>query len=284
MVYVGTCGYSYKDWLGSFYPGTVKASEMLRYYARCFGAVEIDTSYYGIPVTSTIERMDANTPAEFRFCFKAPRTVTHPVEPAQARVHGDAALFVRSVAPLLQSRKFGAALLQFPNSFKPTSPNIRYFQCVVEALRPLRLVAEFRNREWQAANVHELLHELDVGWCNVDMPSFESLMRPSSDATSQVGYVRFHGRNARRWWTGDNRTRYDYEYKPEELVPWTDRVADIEQETESTYAFFNNHARGNAPRNAELFVNMLRERFAGMEERLPAAPPRLPVQPLLFEE
>jgi len=122
-------------------------------------------------------------------------------------------------------------------------------------------VAEFRNRDWQTARTHEFLSELGVGWCNVDMPRYETLLLPSSDVTSSIGYVRFHGRNAQKWWSGDNVTRYDYLYSPDELIPWTDRAAEIEEQAEQTYAFFNNHARGNAVRNAEMLSDLLRERY-----------------------
>jgi uncharacterized protein YecE (DUF72 family) len=151
-----------------------------------------------------------------------------------------------------------------------------------EALQPLPLVAEFRNREWQDAGTHRLLSELRVGWCNVDMPRYDTLLEPSSDVTSSVGYVRFHGRNAANWWTGTNVTRYDYEYSPEELEPWANRVAEIEDAAETTFTFFNNHARGSAARNAELFIELLQARFgaaAGAIARREGAP----AQRTLFE-
>jgi uncharacterized protein YecE (DUF72 family) len=283
VIYVGTCGYSYKDWLGSFYPATTRQSEMLRYYASCFRAVEIDASYYGILQPATIARMDANTPQDFRFCFKAPQTITHPPDTTVKHIHDDAAAFVESVMPVVQSGKFGCALVQFPNSFKNTGTNQAYLQRVIEALRPLRLVAEFRNREWQNAATHRLLCDLDVGWCNVDMPNYETLLRASSDATCAVGYVRFHGRNAAQWWTGDNTTRYDYDYRAEELEPWMDRIADIDERVEATYAFFNNHARGNAARNAEMFVDLLRERYGDAADAALPKSAGPPAQRSLFE-
>ena len=282
MIYVGTCGYAYKDWLGPFYPATTRQGEMLPYYANCFQAVEIDASYYGVPAPATIARMNANTPPEFRFCFKAPQTVTHPPDITVKRVHDDAAAFVESVAPIVEAGKFGTALIQFPNQFKPTESGEAYLRRVVEALRPLRMVAEFRNREWQTPRTHEMLCELDVGWCNVDMPSYETLLTPGSDVTCAIGYVRFHGRNAAQWWTGDNTTRYDYDYKPEELVPWTDRVAEIDERVEATYAFFNNHARGNAARNAEMFVDLLRERYGPAAEGIVPKRKHRPSQGSLF--
>jgi uncharacterized protein YecE (DUF72 family) len=95
--------------------------------------------------------------------------------------------------------------------------------------------------------------------------------------------VRFHGRNAAKWWTGDNTTRYDYDYKPGELEPWMDRIAEIDDQVEATYAFFNNHARGNAARNAEMFIDMLRERYGNVADTvIPKRAPR-PAQGSLFE-
>ncbi len=282
MIYVGTCGYSYKDWIGPFYPGKIHSNEMLRYYARCFPAVEVDSSYYGVPTAQTIERMNRRTPPEFRFCFKVPSTVTHPPDITVRRVHPDARLFVESIALIKEGGKLGCALLQFPNGFRKTESAKEYLRLSVDALKPLPLVAEFRNREWQDAGTLELLSELGVGWCNVDMPRYEGLLQPSSDVTSPIGYLRFHGRNSQQWWTGTNVTRYDYEYSPQELEPWADRVAEIEAAAETTFAFFNNHARGNAARNAELFIELLRTRYGDAAD-IVAQREGAPAQGTLFE-
>jgi uncharacterized protein YecE (DUF72 family) len=283
MIYVGTCGFSYKDWLGTYYPATTRQDEMLAYYARCFRAVEIDSSYYGVLTPQTIARMNSRTNADFRFCFKVPQTVSHPPQAGLARVHDDAKAFVESVVPIVEAGKFGCALLQFPNGFRPNERTERYLQAAVDALAPLPLVAEFRNREWQTPQYFAMLTELGVGWCNVDMPSYETLMRPSSDVSSPIAYVRFHGRNASKWWTGDNTTRYEYDYTTEELVPWTDRVADMEERAKTTFAFFNNHARGNAARNAELFIDLLRERYGDAADEIIPERLRPPGQASLFE-
>lgn len=283
MIFVGTCGYAYKEWIGSFYPGKTRQGEMLSYYATCFSAVEVDASFYGVLQPSTIARMNSGTPKAFRFCFKVPQTVTHAPDVTVRRVHGDAHAFVESVMPVLESGKFGCALLQFPNSFKPSPAAVEYLTSAVEALRPLRLVAEFRNREWQTPGVQRLLCELGVGWCNVDMPRYDTLLSPGSDVTSQTGYVRFHGRNAAMWWKGDNKTRYDYAYAPQELEPWTNRVAEIDEQAETTYAFFNNHARGNAARNAETFVELLRDRYGAAADSVLPRLSKPPAQRSLFQ-
>lgn len=245
---------------------------MLSYYAQSFPAVEIDSSYYGVLPDSTIAHMDRVTPPEFRFSFKVPAPITHESESFAGRVSPEARAFARSVAPLMESGKFACALLQFPNSFRPTDKSRDYLRRVAEELEELPLVAEFRHREWQGGDTFALLSELGIGWCNVDMPQFETLLQPASDAIGDIGYVRFHGRNAAQWWSGTNVTRYDYLYSAEELEPWTNRVADVGAQTQRTFVFFNNHARGNSARNARLFTELLAAKHDSAIARRPPAP------------
>jgi uncharacterized protein YecE (DUF72 family) len=264
MIYVGTCGFSYKEWIGPFYPPKTKPAEMLRDYAREFRAVEIDSSYYGIPSARTVESMASRTPANFRFSFKVPQSVTHAQDsPSPIRMHDDTRLFRESLAPMKAAGKLACVLAQFPNAFKPEKGAEAYLEQVVGALEGLPVVVEFRNRLWQRSETIELLRDLGAGYCNVDMPLLEGLPGASSDATASVGYVRFHGRNAEKWWNGSNVTRYDYAYSPQELVPWIERIAEIEEQTNDTYVFFNNHADGHAPRNAEMMAALLDRRYGG---------------------
>ena len=234
---------------------------MLAHYAREFCAVEIDSSYYGVPAPRAVASMAARTPAVFRFSFKIPQTVTHPPDASAGRIHDDARLLRESLEPMVGAGKLACVLAQFPNAFKPGVSNERYLARVVEVFEGLPVVVEFRNGSWQRNETIELLRALGAGYCNVDMPHLEGLLGPSSDVAGSVGYVRFHGRNARTWWRGSNVTRYDYLYSPDELIPWTDRIAEIEAQTKNTYVFFNNHANGQAPRNAEMIVSLLDERY-----------------------
>jgi uncharacterized protein YecE (DUF72 family) len=285
MIYVGTCGFSYKDWVGPFYPPKTTSAEMLARYARRFAAVEIDSSYYGVPQLRTVESMAARTPAGFRFSFKLPQTVTHPPDPSSLReVHADAKALVDAIAPMVSEGKLACVLAQFPNAFKPGPQPEDYVRRVVEAFAGLPVVVEFRNRLWQRPETIELLRELAAGYANVDMPRLDGLLGPSSDATASVGYVRFHGRNASTWWRGSNVTRYDYSYAVDELIPWADRIAEIEAQTRDTYVFFNNHANGQAPRNAEAILSLLDERYGERAREFVAhAPPAAgPEQALLL--
>jgi uncharacterized protein YecE (DUF72 family) len=271
VIYVGTSGYSYKDWIGVFYPEGTKQRDMLEFYARHFPCVEINATYYNIFSEKTFAGMAERTPKKFRFSIKAPGTATHLPADTLMPLHQDVKYFRENIAPLAEQKKLSAVLMQFPSSFKPSDRTIDYLQRLREAWDDLCLVAEFRNRAWQSNETLELLNGLRISWCNVDQPQFKTLLHPSSDVTDGRGYVRFHGRNYKKWWTGDNTTRYDYLYSAQELEPWADRLIDVEAEVKETLAFFNNHRRAQAAENADMLAAMLRSRFGEDAEKVVAS-------------
>jgi uncharacterized protein YecE (DUF72 family) len=272
---VGTCGFSYKDWIGPVYPLGTKSAEMLELYARRFAAVEIDATYYRVPGIATFESMARRTPDGFRFAVKLPSAGTHLPDAGTRRVHDDVPLLRRNLTPLIDAGKFACVLMQFPNSFRPNDTTRSYLEMLRESLADVALVAEFRHREWQTAETTGLLRELNIGLVNVDQPHFKTLPRESSDVTSDIAYVRFHGRNAANWWRGTNETRYDYLYEPPELEPWVHRIIDMSAnpDVREVLSFFNNHARGQAVRNAEMLEDML---AAILPDALAHAAPSLP--------
>jgi uncharacterized protein YecE (DUF72 family) len=236
---------------------------MLEEYARLFSVVEIDASYYRVPPASTFASMARRTPAHFRFTAKLPGSGTHLPNVADDPVHDDVRRFRENLQPLVEAGKFACALAQFPNAFHPSEHASKHIAALREAMAEVPLVVEFRNRAWQTPQTLELLRGLGVGLVNVDEPLFDSLPRPSTDTASSIAYVRFHGRNYQQWWKGTSASRYDYLYSPGELAPWADRVADLAstEGVQEVLAFFNNHRRGQAARNAEEFEAMLEERF-----------------------
>ena len=260
---IGTSGFSYKDWIGPVYPAGTMANEMLPLYASMFPVVEINASYYGVPALSTIEAWAQRTPDHFRFTAKVPGTGTHVPRPLIGTVHDDVRLFRANLRPLVSRGKFACALMQFPNSFRPTEATEQHLRMLCDVLSGLPLVAEFRHREWQTPDTLHLLRELHVGLVAVDEPQYKSLPRPTVDATSDIAYVRFHGRNYEQWWKGDNVTRYDHLYTKGELETWADRMVDLasHDDVKEVLAFFNNHRRGQAARNAKMFEAMLATRF-----------------------
>lgn len=283
MIAVGTCGFSYADWVGPVYPRGTKPAAMLAEYARRFAVVEIDSTYYRVPGAATFDSMARRTPEGFRFAAKLPGTGTHVPDAGGRAVHDDVHAFRRNLQPLVDAGKFACALMQFPNSFRPAGATRDYIAALKEALADIPVVAEFRNREWQSNETLELLRGLQIGIVNVDQPQFDSLLRPSADATGAVAYVRFHGRNYKQWWKGTNETRYDYSYSQEELEPWADRLVDLaaNPDVEEVLSFFNNHRGGQAVKNAEMFEAMLETRFA--EHEIRRAAPGLPSVPEALE-
>ncbi|MFN2528181.1 MAG: DUF72 domain-containing protein [Candidatus Baltobacteraceae bacterium] len=257
MIRIGTCGYSYADWKGKFYPAKIKPIDMLAYYAEHFSIVEVDATYYRVLPKSTFESMNSRTPADFRFAVKLPGTATHAPTDARETVHPDVALFYENLEPLIEHRKLACILMQFPNSFKPTPENGEYLEKLRNALKGLATVAEFRNRDWQTPQTLERLKVLDIGICNVDGPQFKSLPRASSEVAGEIAYIRFHGRNYKTWWKGTATSRYDYLYSSEELEPWVERIETVAGAAKETLVLFNNHANANATVNAKQMRTML---------------------------
>lgn len=259
-LHIGTCGFSYRDWIGPFYPKGIAALDMLPYYAERFDSVEIDSTYYAIPKPQLFESMDRRTPAHFRFTVKAPGSITH-LPASETPPRPDAEAFALSLEPIQTNGKLGAVLAQFPHSFRPGPDATERLQWLREQWKGMSLIAEFRHRSWQSDATMELLHGLSIGWCNVDEPRFSSLMRPGSEVTSEVGYIRLHGRNYGKWWRQERAAheRYDYLYSEQELVEWLPRIAAVEEQSRESYVFFNNHHLGKAPANARQLAAMLQK-------------------------
>ncbi len=253
-VLVGTCGYSYKDWVGPFYPPGTPQQDFLRFYAREFPVVELNFSFYRQPEAGMLQRMADATPEGFLFALKAHRTMTHEIGESWER---DIETFRAAVRPLVDAGKLAAVLLQFPYSFSYTVESRTRLASLCSRLSGLPLAVEFRKSEWLNASVLEGLRERGVALVSVDEPDLPRLLRPTSDVTADLSYVRFHGRNRETWWTGDNVTRYDYRYKKEELVGWVDRVKAMLERARTIALFFNNHAGGNAARNAREMRSIL---------------------------
>ncbi|MFQ5808721.1 MAG: DUF72 domain-containing protein, partial [Armatimonadota bacterium] len=132
---------------------------------------------------------------------------------------------------------------------------IRYLR---EQIPELPVVVEFRNRGWARQETLDMLVDLNLGYCCVDEPPLKGLMPPLAVATSDTGYVRFHGRNAEQWWDHEEAwQRYDYLYSEDELREWVGKVEGVAEKTHQTYVFFNNHYQGKAALNASLFDQLL---------------------------
>lgn len=255
---VGTSGYSYAEWTDAgFYPPGTKSGNMLPFYARNFPITELNFTWYQMPKAQTLERMHRQAPAGFHFAAKLTRTLTHEIDPGQWR--GQAARYRDGIAPLLQARKLVAVLLQFPPSFVRNPSNRRYLAELLDELEGLPLAAEFRHASWATDRVFAEMERRRTTLVAVDEPDLPGLFPRLDIVTNpELFYIRFHGRNARGWRSGNIQQQFDYDYGDAELHRWTDvRIARMAQQAAGGVIFFNNHVRAQAPRNAVRLIQLL---------------------------
>lgn len=250
---IGTCGYSYQDWKGVFYPPDIDRGKMLDHYATVFKTVEINSTYYRIPHAGVFYHLDRKTPPDFEFIVKVNQETTH------ARTADSTALaaLCEAVRPLIEAGKFCGFLAQFPYAFKNTQPNREYLCRTRERAGDYPLFVEFRNDTWNRPEVFPFLKANRLGYVNVDEPRLRGLLPPQAILTTDTGYVRFHGRNTAQWWKGSNESRYFYQYRPDELQEWLAHLRTLIKRSGKTYLFFNNHPQGNAVKNALELKKML---------------------------
>jgi uncharacterized protein YecE (DUF72 family) len=258
-IYIGTSGWSYPKgegtWKGYFYPPG-KINE-LEYYSQFFNTVEINSSFYRPPNPGYVYNWAKRVPEGFLFTVKLWQKFTHPkmYEEATGEVAAisqkDVDLFKKSIEPLARYSKLGALLAQFPPSFKNDSLGQQILGAVIRTFNEYRLAVELRHRSWSDdENTARFLRENKVSWVQIDEPKFPSSIADEVPITAEMAYFRFHGRNAEMWWKGDSETRYKYLYSSDEINELVGKIKVASEQTNLTFALFNNHWRGYAPRNA----------------------------------
>jgi uncharacterized protein YecE (DUF72 family) len=253
VIAIGTSGFDYDDWRGAFYPADLPKSRFLEHYAAHFRALELNFSYYRMPTAAQLESMVKRTSGEVTFAVKAHRSMTHERTAGER----DVAAFVEAVRPLREARVLGAVLAQFPQSFHQTEENRAHVKRLADGLGA-PLVVEMRREDWAARPLLDWFGRIGVGFCCVDEPRLEGLMPPLAEATARPGYVRFHGRNAAKWYVHDRPAeRYDYRYAERELAEWTPKIRELERKAGDVLVFFNNHFQGKAIDGARALSRML---------------------------
>lgn len=256
MILIGTSGFSYKDWVGQFYPESVKKEDFLEYYSQHFSVCELNFSYYRVPTAQSLERMAEKSGGEVEFTIKANQEMTH-VREENTQVFES---FKQALTPLRERHLLGCVLAQFPYSFHQNQQNRDYLKNFKEHMRDVPVVVEFRNQKWIKQATFELLKQLDFGFCCVDEPKLKGLISSVAVATSDIGYVRFHGRNQEKWWKhATPAERYEYLYTEDELKEWIPKIRALEKAAKKVYVFTNNHPNGHAVQNAK----QLKDLFGG---------------------
>lgn len=228
-LYVGTSGYSYKEWKGSFYPEKIPAAQMLSYYASRLPAVELNNTFYRRPQPATIESWKAQVPENFRFAVKASQGITH-----FRRLNNAAAAtryMLESVAAL--EDRLGAVLFRLPEDMKKDLERLETF--LRELPRDNPAAFEFRHPSWFEDDVIELLRAHNRVLCVSDT---DDLPTDHIDKTADWGYVRL-----RR-----------VHYSAADLRKWTKRIR--AQHWHTAFVFFKHEDEGTGPKLAAQFIEL----------------------------
>jgi uncharacterized protein YecE (DUF72 family) len=256
---IGTSGWSYPKgegtWKGFFYPlGEIVE---LEFYSQFFNTVEINSSFYRPPNPGYVYNWARRVPAGFLFAMKLWQKFTHPrmYRDATGREaiisQADVDTFRSSIEPLARTGKLGVLLAQFPPSFKNDDYSRQIIGAVAKTFGEYPLAVELRHRSWSDdERTAALLRESRMAWVQIDEPKFSTSVASEVPLTSDIAYFRFHGRNAKDWWSGDSEQRYRYHYSPEEIEELAGRVKAAAAKSRLLFAYFNNHWQAYAPRNA----------------------------------
>ena len=210
-IYVGTSGYAYKEWKGSFYPEKISPKEMLRFYSGRLNTVEINNTFYHMPVKSVLTSWATQVPEDFIFSLKAPQRITH-IKRLQ-HVEEEAEYLFRTLSVL--EGRLGPVLFQFPKSFHADRTALEEFLELIPG--NISCAFEFRSQTWLAPEILDLLRKRECSLCTADTDE-----NPAEEITGTAswGYLRLR-RPA---------------YTDDELAQWLERISS--QEWEKAFVFF----------------------------------------------
>ncbi|MEX2948128.1 DUF72 domain-containing protein [Staphylococcus warneri] len=274
MINIGLTGWGDHDTL---YEDLARKSDKLKTYASHFPIVELDASYYAIQPERNIKKWISETPERFQFVVKIHQALT---------LHADFRdfsetrqelfdAFKEMLAPLQESHKLAMVLVQFPPWFDCSSQNIKYILYVKQQLQDYPMCVEFRHQSWFNDQFKEetlsFLTEHQIIHAVVDEPQVKDASIPLvSRITSDIAFVRYHGRNVHGWTKKDmtdqewRDVRYLYNYNETELLDLAQKVKILEQKAKKVYVVFNNNSGGHAAQNAKTYQNILGIDYEGL--------------------
>ena len=245
MIRLGTQGWSYPDWIGSFYPRGAKQEDYLPFYASIFDTVEIDTTFYHPPKPSIVRSWARHTPETFRFSAKLPHQITH--EARLARMEERLQEFARALEPL--GERLGPLLVQLPAEFVRDPGTIGVLDRFLAARpAPIRIAVEFRDRSWHVPETTELLRARGAALAWTDWRE----LPPLHEITADFLYVR---------WLGDRRAVETYDRvlvdRERELETWRGELERVLPRVRDVFGYFNHHWAGHSPASANAMKRRL---------------------------
>jgi len=254
QILIGTCGYSYNEWVGPVYPEGTKKEQYLPLYAARFNTLELDYTYYQMPKAEHMRRMMEDGPG-LSFAVKAHQSLTHKID--AAKWPEDAKTYISALEPLEEEGRLEAVLLQFPYSFHYKDENRRYLDKILREFSCYKTAVDFRNVQWLNTRVIDGLKERGAALVSLDLPELEKLPPKMDVVTAPFAYFRLHGRNKESWWGSDSTARYDYLYSDAELEAQAARIKQIVVKADRIIIYFNNHSKGRAVKNAVKLIEII---------------------------
>jgi len=244
-LYLGTSGWSYADWEGTVYPPGTTPAGRLTEYVKHFTTVEIDSTFYGTPTKTTVERWRNIAPRGFLFAAKFPQEVTHETNLVGSEAEAEG--FVRTMAEL--GDRLGPLLLQLPPSF--TVEGVGVLKDFLKRLpEGFRYAVEVRHRSWLGSDLPEMLRERGAALTLIDYPRMPRM----EEATADFVYIRWLG-DRREFPEGHTHLKKD---RDEDLLRWLDLVDRFLKEGRTVFTYANNHYQNHSPSTLERFLELRR--------------------------
>jgi uncharacterized protein YecE (DUF72 family) len=244
-LYLGTSGWSYADWEGTLYPEALPSASRLAEYVKRFATVEIDSTFYGTPRRSTVQKWREISPDGFLFAAKFPKEITHDrnLVGAEAEVES----FIHTMTEL--GDRLGPLLLQFPPSFDVEGMGV--LEDFLERLpEGYRYAVEVRHSSWLGSDLPEMLRERGAALTLIDYPGMPRM----EEATADFSYIRWLG-DRREFPEGHTHLR---KVRDGDLRWWSDLVDRFLEEGRTVFAYANNHYQNHSPSTLERFLEIRR--------------------------
>lgn len=287
-VYLGTGGYSDTDMIGTLYPTGTKKTDFLAEYAKHYGAVEINSSFYAPLGHKAYEGMLRKSEGKVKFAIKLHQDFSHTLKATAEH----ATAFIQALQPLIEADCLAPLLIQFPHGFDRTRDHRLYLAKLADWFSDYPLAVEFRHASWHIPQVEHSFHQFGLIWCSVDYPQVNGLpnsrllftqgtgqninrdsinqnsinqnnstqnnsQTKSSVQQTRIGYLRMHGNNLNWWDALSASERHDYRYSPQEMQNWAQAIANQRQHFDELYVFFQNSTKAHAYYNIQMLRSAL---------------------------
>ena len=289
-ILIGTASWSDIGFVGDWYPRKLPATERLRWYAEHFNLVEVNSTFYQVPVRRYVERWCEQTPDGFIFDVKLHKLLSrHSTKPqflpadlrSKAIIRHDkveltpaletevASRFLKSLEPFEAAGKMGALLLQLSPAFSPLTNKLSELNHLLALFKGRRLAVELRNRKWvgekHLRDTKAWFAQHEVTFVMVDAPDDPHFMiMPGINVVTnrKLAYLRAHGRNARGYISGRSvAERFNYDYSDEEIEEMARRAVNVAKHADELHVIYNNNTSNYAPKAAERLQKIFNRRI-----------------------